>query len=151
MVMQRYEPFRSAVSLRAMMDRLFDESFLPPVGGSAEGPTIALDITETDEAYTAKASMPGVKPEDVVITADGNMITIKGETKAEEEKKGDDYLIRERRTGSYARAFTLPTAVDADKAEAHFAHGVLTLTVPKAEASKPKQIKVNDTAPLFHR
>lgn len=143
MVMQQHDPFRSAVSLRAMMDRLFDESFLPfskiPSGG-----TLALDVTESDEVYTVKASLPGVKPEDVEITAHGDTITITGQTKTDEETKEKDYLIRERSTGSYTRTFTLPTAVDPDKAEAKFDDGILTLTVPKAETVKPKRIKLLD-------
>lgn len=143
MVMQQYDPFRSAVSLRAMMDRLFDESFLPFSKTPARG-TLALDVTESDEAYTVKASLPGVKPEDVEITAHGNTVTIAGQTKTDEETKEKDYLIRERSTGSYTRTFTLPTAVDPDKAEAKFDDGILTLTVPKAETVKPKRIKLLD-------
>ncbi len=146
MVMQQYDPFRGAMSLRAMMDRLFDESFLPMPKFMKEG-TLALDVTEKDDTYTIKASLPGVKPEDIEITADGNTLTIKGETKTEEEKKEKDYLIRERREGKYERTFTLPMAVDAEKAETTFADGVLTLTVPKIEAAKPKKIAVKSAEP----
>lgn len=148
MVIERYDPFRNAISLRTMMDRLFDESVLPFGRFSTDG-TLALDVTETKDAYTVKASLPGVKPEDVAITAEGNTLTITGETKAEEDKKEKDYVIRERREGRYARTFTLPTPVNTDKVEATFADGVLTLTVPKAEVAKPKQIKVKNTVPLF--
>lgn len=146
MVMQQFDPFRSAMSLRSIMDRLFDESFLPFGKTDTDG-TIALDVTEAEETYAIKASLPGVKPEDVQITAEGNTMTITGETKAEEEKQEKDYVIRERRTGSYTRTFTLPTAVDAEKAEARFEDGVLTITAPKAETAKPKQIKILDKVP----
>lgn len=141
MVMQKYDPFRSAMSLRAMMDRLFDESFLPFGKISAEG-ALAVDVTETEDAYTVTASLPGVKPGEVEITAQGNMVTITGETKAEEEKKEKDYVLKERREGRYSRTVTLPMPVDTEKAEAKFEDGVLTLTMPKMEVAKPKRITV---------
>jgi len=151
MVMQRYDPSRNAVSLRAMMDHLFDESFLRPFGNSAMEAALALDVSETNDAYTVKASMPGAKPDDVQITANGNTITIKADTQAEQENKEGDYLIRERRAGHFERTFTLPMGVDADKADAKFEDGVLILTIPKSEKAKAKQIKVRNSAPLLQR
>lgn len=100
-----------------MIDRLFDDSFLHPVSAFAPEGTLALDIAEGDDAYTVKASLPGMKPEEVQITADGNTITIRGASKSEEEKTEKDYVIKERREGKYSRTFTLPAAVDADAAQ----------------------------------
>jgi HSP20 family protein len=140
MVVERYDPFRNAVTLRSMMDRLFDESFLRPFRSFPPEGTLPLDVSEKDDTYTITASLPGVKPEDLEITAQGSTLTIKGETKTEEEKKEKDYVVKERREGEFSRTFTLATPIDADKATAKFEHGVLTLTVPKAETAKPKQI-----------
>jgi HSP20 family protein len=89
-----------------------------------------------------KASLPGVKPEDVDITISGDTLTIKGETKTEEEVKREDYLYQERRYGSFSRTIALPSSLQTDKAEATFENGVLTLTIPKIEEVKPKTIKV---------
>ena len=89
-----------------------------------------------------KASLPGVKPEDVQITVHGDTLTIQGESKFEEEKKGERWHLRERRFGSFQRSLSLATPVNSDKAQADFEHGVLTLTLPKAEGAKPRQIKI---------
>ena len=89
-----------------------------------------------------KASLPGIKPEDVKITVHGDTLTIRGESKAEEEKKGTHWHMRERRVSSLARSITLGTPIDTDAASAHFDHGVLTLTLPRTAATQPKQIKV---------
>jgi HSP20 family protein len=88
------------------------------------------------------ASLPGIKPEDVQITVHGDTLTIRAESKVEDEKKGERWHLRERRFGSFARSLSLSTAVDSDKAHAQFEHGELTLTLPKSEQAKPRQIKV---------
>ena len=141
----RWEPFRELISLREAMDRLFEESFVRPWGDwlvpfGAE--TLAVDMYETDDEVVVKASLPGVKPEEIDISITGNTLTIKGETKAEEEVKEKNYIRRERRYGAFSRSLALPTEVEADKAEAVFENGVLTLILPKAEEVKPKSIKV---------
>jgi len=141
----RWEPFRELVSLREAMDRLFEDSFVrPPSGRLApfEGGTLAVDMYETDDAVVVKSSVPGVKPEDLEISIVGDTLTIKGETRAEEEVKEENYIRRERCYGSYSRSVVIPVPVVADKAEAEFENGVLTLTLPKAEEVKPRLIKV---------
>jgi HSP20 family protein len=141
----RWDPFRDTVSLRDAMDRLFEESFvrprswLAPVEGAA---TLALDVHESDDDVTVKASIPGVKPEDIDISVTGDTLTIKGETHQEKEVKEGSYHLRERRYGAFQRSISLPTLVKADKAEAEFERGVLTLTLPKVEEVKPKSIKI---------
>ncbi|MFQ6100639.1 MAG: Hsp20/alpha crystallin family protein [Anaerolineae bacterium] len=141
----RWEPFRDLVSLREAMDRLFEESFvqprvgwLAPVGAEA----LAVDMYETDDAIVVKSAIPGIKSEDLNISVTGDTLTIKGETKVEEEVKEKNYIRRERRYGSFCRSLPIPVSVVADKAEAEFENGVLTLTLPKAEEVKPKAIKV---------
>ena len=93
-----------------------------------------------------KASLPGVKPEDVQITIQGDSLTVRGESKTEQDKKGERWHLRERRLGAFQRSLSLGTPVDSEKAHADFEHGVLTLTLPKAEASKPRQIKIGASA-----
>ena len=144
MAIQRWEPLREMVSLRDAMNSLLQESFVRPIGPLTDGNalTVPLDIAENENEFVVKASLPGGRPEDVHITAQGDTLTIRGEIKAEEEKKGDQYHLRERRYGQFQRTVTLSTPVSADKAQARFEDGVLTLTLPKAEEAKPKQIKI---------
>jgi HSP20 family protein len=93
-----------------------------------------------------KAAVPGVKPEEVDVSIIGDILTIKGEHKEEKEVKEDNYFRKERRYGTFSRSVQIPVPVKTDKAEAVFDNGVLTLTLPKAEAVKPKQIKVKPKA-----
>lgn len=140
----RWEPFRDLVTLREAMDRLFEESFWPRAGWLTPfgTETLAVDMYETDNAIVVKAAVPGVKPEELDISVSGDVLTIKGETKAEEEVKDERYMRRECRYGSFSRSLSLPVPVVADKAEAEFENGILKLTLPKAEEVKPKSIKV---------
>jgi HSP20 family protein len=140
----RWDPFGEMVYLRQAMGRLFDESFSRPWGlVHRDGETfVPLDVYETEDELVVKASLPGVKSEDVDISITGDTLSIKGEFKSEEGIKKPSYYCQERRYGSFHRAVTLPTQVESDKAEAVFEHGVLTLTMPKAESVKPKTIKV---------
>lgn len=141
----RWDPFRDMVTLREAMDRLFEESFVRPRRGLApsEGvATLALDLFETDDDVTVRASIPGVKPEDIDISITGDVLTIKGETSEEKEEEAGNYHMRERRYGAFQRSLSLPTLVKADKAQAAFENGVLTLTLPKIEEAKPKTIQI---------
>ena len=97
---------------------------------------------QTDEDVIVQASVPCVKPEEVDVTITGDTLTIKGETKTEGEVKKENYFRKERSYGAFSRSILLPTSLQTDKAEASFENGVLTLTIPKAEESKPKQIKI---------
>ena len=141
----RWEPFRELVSLREAMDRLFEESFVRPGGGRLvpAGMEIpAVDMYQTDDAVVVKSAIPGIKPEDIDISITGDTLTIKGETRVEEEVNEENYIRRERRYGSFCRSLALPLPVVTEKAEAEFENGVLTLTLPKAEEVKPKAIKI---------
>jgi HSP20 family protein len=144
MAIERWDPFREAVSLRDAMNSLLQESFVRPggVSGGQGGFALPLDVAETENDFVVKASLPGVKPEDVQITVHGDTLTIRAETKAEEDRKGEHWHLRERRFGSFQRSLSLATPVNSDQARAHYEHGVLTLTLPKAEAAKPRQIKI---------
>jgi HSP20 family protein len=140
----RWEPFRDMVALRDAMDRMFEERmFRPPVpfGPWTEG-ALAVDMYETDESVVVTSAVPGVKAEDIEVSVTGDTLTIKTETKKEEEIKRESYLRRERRFGSYCRSVTLPGGLETEEAKADYTDGILTLTFPKAEEVKPKSIKV---------
>jgi len=144
MTIERWDPFREAVSLRDAMNTLMQESFVRPGGAStpAAYATLPLDVSESEDAFVVRASLPGMKPEDVQITVHGDTLTIRGESKAEEEKKGEHWHLRERRFGAFQRSVGLATPVDPDRAQARYDNGVLTLTLPKSEAARPRQIKI---------
>ena len=140
----KWEPMGEMLSLREAMDRLFEDSFvgrrglMRPLGGDPP----ALDMFETDENLVVKATVPGVKPEDIDVSISGDTLTIKGETKVEEKVEKGNYIRQERRYGAFQRTVALPSALQADKAEAKYEDGILTLTIPKTESAKPKTIKV---------
>jgi HSP20 family protein len=142
----RYDPLGEMVSLRSAMDRLFEDSFVSPLswrtisGGTEINPPI--DVHETDDALVVSAALPGMKADDVEMTITGQTLTIRGEMKADEEVKRDQYLYRERRYGTFSRSIQLPVRVEGDKADATFSDGVLTLRIPKAEEVKPRQIRI---------
>ncbi len=138
----RWEPFREMLTLREMMDRMIDEVFERPFGVTFVGQVPAIDMYQTDNEVVVKAALPGVKADDVQISVTGDVLTIKGEIKQEEEQKGRNYHIREHRWGAFERSIILPTAVVADKAKAEFENGILTITLPKAEEVRPKTITV---------
>jgi len=141
----RWDPFRDVLSLRRAMDQLFEDSFVTPrfawltPSGTAG---FAMDVYETKDEVIVKAALPGIKPEQAEVTISGNTLTIRGEAKEEKEVKEENYICRERHVGSFARSVTLPDGLKADKAEATFENGVLTLKIPKMEEVKPKTIKV---------
>lgn len=144
----RWDPFREMETFRETMDRMFDEPWRGRPGlwlQRSEGFPLALDVAEDDTDYIVKASMPGVDPDQVEITLTDNVLTIKGETKSDQDTDEKNYHVRERRFGSFMRSVTLPVPVDADKVEATHENGVLTLRLPKAEAAKPKRISVQKT------
>jgi HSP20 family protein len=129
------------LSMEREINRMFDDffrsdrdepSFLAPAWRPA------VDITEEDDAFVAKVELPGVNKDDVKITMQDNVLTIRGEKKGKEEN-----LRRvERHYGSFQRSFTLPTSVKSDKIEAEYKDGILTISMPKAEEAKPKHIDV---------
>jgi HSP20 family protein len=139
----RWNPTREAVNLFNEFDRLFD---LSAYRGNVETPTrwgLALDVAEQDDAYSLKASVPGMNPEDINITLEDNVLTIQGEVKSDETVEEGKYHLRERRYGSFGRTLRFPVPVNADAVEANYENGVLTLRVPKAEEVKPKRIAIN--------
>ena len=136
-------PFGDLLSLRQAMDRLFEESFVNPRTWTwGEHQLVALDVYATDEDLLVEANLPGVKPEEVDITVEGNTLTIAGETRSTRKDEEGSTLIQEIRRGAFSRTLTLPEGLEADRATATFEDGVLTLRIPKAEQVKPRQIKI---------
>jgi HSP20 family protein len=151
----RYDPLGEMVSLRSAMDRLFEDSFVSPltwrtISGGSDTVSPAVDVHETADALVVTAALPGMKADDVEITITGQTLTLRGEFKADEEIKREQYLYRERRFGSFNRTIQLPVRVQGEQASATFADGVLTLTVPKAEEVKPRQIRVEANGAAAH-
>jgi len=137
----RWDPFSDFVSLRQAMDSLFEDSFIrAPMRGDSRAIRPPVDIYTTDEDVVIVASLPGIKPEAVDVTVEGDTVTIRGELKLPIENV--NYAVQERAYGPFRRVITLNIAVQTDKAEAAFNEGVLTLTLPKAEELKPRVIKV---------
>lgn len=140
----RWEPAREMMTLREAMDRLFDDAFTRPLsvrdGWSMASP--AIDMYQTDNDVVVKASIPGIKAEEVQINVTGDILTLKGEARQEEDRKERSWHIREQRFGSFERSIVLPTDVKSDQAEAVFENGILTITLPKADEVKPKTINI---------
>lgn len=129
-------------SLQAEMDDMLNRFSAEMNGGPGGTLMPSLDLSETENKVMLRLDLPGVKPEDVTIEVVGNEIRIRGERKEEKEEKGKTFHRIERRSGTFYRAATLPCAVDEGKADAEYADGVLTVTLPKSAEAKTKQIKI---------
>jgi HSP20 family protein len=142
----RWEPFRDLVTTQDRLNRLFNETmgrFVGSEGARSGGWLPAVDIYESEQNIVLKAELPGVDPKDVEATVHEGTLYLKGERKYEKEVKEESYHHVERAYGSFARSFELPASVDADKVQAEFKDGVLTLTMPKKEEAKAKKIKIS--------
>ena len=146
--LSRFEPFRGVSSLQDQINRLFNEAFdrtSHEANLTAWAPPV--DIYETEHELVVKADIPDIKPEELDIRVENNILTIRGERKFEKEVNENNYLRVERSYGSFSRSFSLANTVNADAIKADYKNGVLTLSIPKREEAKPKQIKVNVEAP----
>ena len=146
----RWEPFRGATSLQDQINRVFND-VLERTGeeSSLTAWAPAVDIYETEHELVLKADLPDIDPKDLDIRVENNILTIRGERKFEKQVNEDKYLRVERSYGSFARSFTLSNTVNAEAIKADYQNGVLTLTIPKREEAKPKQIKVNVATPAM--
>jgi HSP20 family protein len=141
---RRPSPFSELMTLRQAMDRLFDDTVFRPYtyGGNGDFGRLPLDVRTTQDALLVEASLPGIKPEDVEITVENGTLTIRAEDGSDREEEQGGWVVREISHGSLMRTVTLPTGLEADKAEATFEHGLLRLRFPKAEQVKPRQIRI---------
>lgn len=135
-------PFDELRHLDSMIDKFFrggvvdDGSFFPTVW------TPAVDVAEHEDTYVVNVELPGISKGDVKITMQGNILTIEGEKKAEKEEKEKNYHRVERSYGSFRRSFRLSSTVNSDKVDAQYKDGILTISLPKAEEARRKQIEV---------
>jgi len=146
MTLQRWYPTNLVYGVDGAFDRFWRNFGLVPYTrkslNPASGGNLPIDVTETDEAYTVTASIPGISPDDIAVTVDAGLLTVKGETSGESDSEKGRYVVRERRYGSVERSVRLPDSVDVDSAESSFENGVLTITLPKLEATKPKSLPI---------
>jgi len=142
MALVRWDPFRDLTALQSEVNRLFTRATGSEVA-DRQSWTPAVDVVETDEAIVLKADLAGMKPEDISIEVQDNVLTVSGERRFEEEVKEDKFYRIERRYGSFSRSLALPPTADESKVDASYENGLLQITVHKAEVVKPKKITVN--------
>ena len=134
MAIVRWEPFRDLVTTQDRFNRLFNDTLARAFGNeepSSRAWMPPVDIYETDDQLVLKAELPGINPNDVEVRVEDNTLYLKGERKFEKEVKEENLHRVERSYGSFSRTFALPGSIDADKVQAEYKDGVLTLTMPK--------------------
>jgi HSP20 family protein len=138
MSIDRWDPFRDMMTVRDVMDRWLQQS-LTGTGhllSTLRPDSIPIDLVEHEDAYEVRASVPGVKPEDVEVTVQGERVIVRAEVRGTEEQRGDNWLMREHRFGTMQRAITLPSPVSSDNAEARIEQGILSLRLPKLQGGQ---------------
>jgi HSP20 family protein len=144
--MPRWSPLREMERMRREMDRFFDRGLAPMTRGE-EAMTLtewspSVDISEDDNEFTVKAELPEVKKEDVKVTVEGDVLTIRGERKTEKEEKGKKLHRIERSYGSFERSFTMPDGTDPEKIRSEFKDGMLIVHMPKNPEAKRKSVEI---------
>jgi HSP20 family protein len=144
MTTDRWDPFRDMMTFREAMDRWLQQS----ISGTGQllsnmrPESMPVDVVERDDSFEVRAAVPGVKPEDVEVTVQGERVTVRAESRADQERPGDTWVMREQRYGPIQRAITLPSAVSSENAEARIEYGVLALRLPKVKGAPPRRIVV---------
>jgi HSP20 family protein len=144
MAMDRWDPFREMMTVRDAMDRWLQQS----ISGTGQllsnirPESIPVDVVERDDSFEVRAVVPGVKPEDVEVTVQGERVTIRAEARPPEERRDENWLMREHRYGLMQRTITLPSAVSSENAEARIENGVLALKLPKVQGAQARRINV---------
>jgi HSP20 family protein len=143
MTLQRWDPFNELRRMQETMNHLW-RGF---GAGTTEGQemetwAVPLDVVQQGDNLVIRASLPGVNPDNTDVSTEDNVLTIRGHSAHESEHQEGNYLMQERRSGSFYRALRLPDTVDTDQAHPFYEHGVLTITIPKAESKKAKHLKV---------
>src|ERR687896_39480 len=146
MVLRRWEPFRELRQMQENMDRLW-RNFGSGGGeeGNVENWAVPLDVVQQGDNIIIKASVPGVNPEDLDISIENDVLIIRGQTKEEREHQEGNYLMRERRSGSFYRALRLPDTLDSDQAQPHYENGVLSITFPRMESKGAKRLHITSS------
>lgn len=142
-LIRRPSPFGEMLSLRQAMDRLFEDSFVrSPAGPAGAESPLAIDVYSNSDELVIEAAMPGVRQEDLEISLLGETLTISASNRQEQERDEEGYAYREIRRGTFSRTVSLPSGLNPDGAKASFENGLLRLTIPKAEESRPRQIRI---------
>ncbi len=141
-LMRTCEPVGRLSKLHAEMSRLFEPGFLPDLAGACGAWSPAVDIKEEEGRYVIHADVPGVKPEDIEVTLERGVLTIRGKRETGRDEQRDGYRRVERYRGEFARHFTLPDTADEDRVDAKVNNGVLEVVINKKESSKPRRITV---------
>ena len=151
-LIRRNSPLGELVTLRRAMDRLSDDSFVrthprPRAWAftMASGGGLPIDVKTSSDSFVVEAALPGVKPDAVQITVEDRTLTIRADSREEREETKGETLVSEIRRGSVRRTVGLPSGLEPDKATATFENGVLRLSIPRAEAVKPRQIRITPT------
>lgn len=146
MNLTKWDPLSELEAMSSHLNRIFGRAAVP--GGAGHDMlkmadwTPSVDISETDKEFVIKAEIPGVKKEDVKVTIESGMLTIKGERKMEKEEKGKKFHRVERSYGSFVRSFRIPDGVDESKVKAEFKDGVMNVALPKSEKAKSKALEI---------
>jgi HSP20 family protein len=146
--MDRWDPFRDMMTIREAMDRWFQQgiSGTGQLLSNLRPDSIPIDLIEHEDSFEIRAAVPGVKPDDIEVTVQGERVSIRAESRLANEEHGDNWLMREHRYGMMQRAITLPSPVSSDRAEARIEHGVLSLRLPKLEGGHARRIAVSTGA-----
>jgi len=143
-VMEGWEPFRNLTDVQGEVNLLFDTFLGRPAGASPAARWLpAVDMIETKDALVLSVEVPGLCEKDVSVSITGDLLSIKGERRWEDESKDSKFLHLERAHGRFERLVQLPMAVQADKVKATYRDGVLQVTLPKTEELKPREVKID--------
>ena len=142
MTMQRWNPFGELRQMQDTMNRMWRGYHGPAESGGFEAWAVPLDVVRKGDDIEVRASVPGVNPNDIQISVENDVLTIRGQTESENETAEGDFLMRERRSGSFHRALRLPDTVDVDRAETGYENGVVTINFPKLESKKAKKLSL---------
>ena len=138
----RWEPFAELAELRSRFDRLFDDW----LDGHERAWTPAIDVVRENDHLVLRADLPGIKPEEVKIEVEDDILTVSGEHQESKEEKDKDYVRRERRYGSFSRSMALPAGVDAEKIKAETHDGVVEVTIPLPKEAKKETVAIKPIA-----
>jgi HSP20 family protein len=142
-MIDRYGMMGRGMSLRQLMDRMLEDAYVMPRERGGEGwGGPALDVFEEGDNLVVEAHLPGLKPDDLDVNVERGVLTISGQSETEEERKGRNYLLREKRSGRFSRSLQLPSTYRTEECQASFDNGVLRLSFPKAEEAKPRRIQL---------
>lgn len=147
MVLQQWDPFGELRRADSLFDRVWRGFWVQPASGTSRSWSIPIDIVEDDERLIVSASLPGLKSDDIKVSVDGNVLTVRAKASSESESSHENeneagYLVRERRYGSFARSIRLPKSVDREKIESRYEDGVLRVELPKVPEQTPREIEV---------